>query len=197
MPSVTVTASDSGSGVPDGTTVGLDVDLNNDGDFADAGEANYMISPLTGGSATFRVVPAAGRRDIPIPCPGQGWGLQRGCVHPWRDCGRHDSADGCGDTPSLAGGTLAAGTASIQVQFSEPVLGGDTAANYQFQSLGRDGLLGTVDDAIITLSPNYAGTTATLSFDALPESVYRLTVRDTITDVAGNRLDGNGTAGGA
>ena len=44
---------------------------------------------------------------------------------------------------------------------------------------------------------NYTGTTATLSFPALPESVYRLTVHDTVTDAVGNQLDGdrNGTPG--
>jgi hypothetical protein len=197
MPSVTVTASDSGSGVPDGTTVGLDVDLNNDGDFADAGEANYMISPLTGGSATFRVFPPLAEGTYRFRARVRDGAFNEGAFTLGGIVVDTTPPTVAATAPSLAGGTLAAGTASIQVQFSEPVLGGDTAANYQFQSLGRDGLLGTVDDAIITLSPNYAGTTATLSFDALPESVYRLTVRDTITDVAGNRLDGNGTAGGA
>jgi hypothetical protein len=101
-------------------------------------------------------------------------------------------------SPSLAGGTLAAGTTSLAVTFSEPVVGGDLAANYQLQGLGPDALLGTADDTIISLSPAYAGNTATLTFAALPASVYRLTVRDTITDAAGNKLDGdaNGTAGG-
>ena len=113
------------------------------------------------------------------------------------------AADGAPPTvtatsPSLAGGTLAAGTTSLSVTFSEPVVGGDLAANYQLQGLGPDALLGTADDTIVSLSPAYAGNTATLTFAALPASVYRLTVRDTITDAAGNQLDGdaNGTAGG-
>ena len=47
-------------------------------------------------------------------------------------------------------------------------------------------------------SVTYSGTTATLTFPALPENVYRLTVLDTITDSSGNKLDGNddGVAGG-
>jgi len=57
-PSVTVTATDSGSGVPDGTTVYLDVDLNNDGDFADSGETGYALSSLVSGAAMFDVSPA-------------------------------------------------------------------------------------------------------------------------------------------
>ena len=60
---MTVTATDGVSGVPDGTEVRLDVDLNNDGDFVDPGEASYTVSSLTGGSTTFVVQPdlAAGR----------------------------------------------------------------------------------------------------------------------------------------
>ena len=104
-----------------------------------------------------------------------------------------------GTTPSFAtSGTLAAGTTSLQISFSAPVLGGGTAGNYQLQSLGSDALLGTGDDTIVSLAAAYAGNTATLSFAALPESVYRLTVRATIANVAGTALDGddNGTAGG-
>ena len=104
-----------------------------------------------------------------------------------------------GTTPSFAtSGTLYTGTTWLQVNFSEPVVGGGTVGNYQLQSLGADGLLGTPDDAIVALSASYAGTTATLTFSALPESVYRLTVRDAITDAASNLLDGDGdgTAGG-
>jgi hypothetical protein len=80
-------------------------------------------------------------------------------------------------SPSLAAGSLGAGVTSLSVTFSEPVVGGDVLTNYQLQSLGPDALLGTADDTIISLSPTYAGNTATLSFAALPESVYRLTVR--------------------
>ena len=34
------------------------MDLNNDGDFTDTGEADYATSTLSGGSATFDVAPA-------------------------------------------------------------------------------------------------------------------------------------------
>jgi hypothetical protein len=104
-----------------------------------------------------------------------------------------------GTTPSFAtSGTLGAGATSLQVRFSEPVVGADLAANYQLQSLGADALLGTVDDTLLTLSASYAGTTATLTFSALPESVYRLAVHAAIADAAGNALDGDGdsTVGG-
>jgi hypothetical protein len=104
-----------------------------------------------------------------------------------------------GTTPSFAtGGTLDAGTSSLTIEFSEAVFGGDTVSNYQLQSLGGDALLGTADDTIVPLSVNYVGTAATLTFPSLLENVYRVTVRDAITDAAGNGLDGdgNGAAGG-
>lgn len=105
-----------------------------------------------------------------------------------------------GTTPSFAGGgTLDAGTMFLMVEFSEPVLGGDSAANYELRAMGPDSLLGTSDDLILPLTVSYAGTTATLDFAPLPESVSRLTVRDDITDGSGNALDGdgNGTPGGS
>jgi hypothetical protein len=95
-------------------------------------------------------------------------------------------------TPVLTGGTLDAGTSALAITFSEAVTGGGTAANYQLQSAGPDGLLGTADDVIVPLTVSYSGTMATLGFPALPGDVYRLTVHDTLTDAAGNKLDGNG-----
>ena len=52
---------------------------------------------------------------------------------------------------------------------------------------------------ITITSASVSGNTATLNFAGLPEDVYRLIVKDTITDVAGNSLDGdaNRTVGGA
>ena len=100
-----------------------------------------------------------------------------------------------GTTPSLTGGTLAAGTTSLQVQFNKPVVGADQASNYALQSVGPDGLLGTTDDVILPLSASYttATNTATLTFGALPSSIYRLTISDNITDTDGHQLDGAGT----
>ena len=101
--------------------------------------------------------------------------------------------------PPLAGpAVVVGGTTSIVVGFAHPVIGGDVADNYELRSVGADGLLGTADDPIIPHTVIYTGTTATLSFAPLPESVYRLTVKDTITDSDGNPLDGDGdgTAGG-
>ena len=103
-----------------------------------------------------------------------------------------------GTVPSLAGGILPGGTTAIQVQFSETVSGASVAANYQLQTPGLDGLLGTSDDVTIAISAVYSGTKATLSFATLTANSYRLTVRDAITDATGNKLDGdgNGAAGG-
>jgi hypothetical protein len=90
--------------------------------------------------------------------------------------------------PDLTPGTLAAGTTSLQVNYSEAVVGAATASNYELRSQGPDGLLGTADDPILTITPSYSGTTATLNFAALPVGVYRLTVKSAITDTSGNAL---------
>jgi hypothetical protein len=57
-PTATVTATDAGLGAPDGTLVYLDVDLNDDGDFTDAGELGLATGTLTDGSATLTVTSA-------------------------------------------------------------------------------------------------------------------------------------------
>ncbi len=101
-------------------------------------------------------------------------------------------------TPNVSSGTLTAGSIALQVQFSEPVLGAGLAGNYQLQSAGPDGLLGTADDVIVPLTASYSGTTATVTFAPLAAGSYRLTVKDNITDALGNKLDGdsNGVASG-
>ena len=66
-PLATVTASDTGSGVPDGTAVALDVDLNNDGDFSDTGETDYTPSALVSGTTTFAVTPALAEGTYHFP----------------------------------------------------------------------------------------------------------------------------------
>lgn len=100
-------------------------------------------------------------------------------------------------SPSVVGGTLPEGATSIQITFSEPVLGGDLAANYQLRGLGPDALLGTQDDVMVPVNVSYAGNVATLGFSALDASVYRLTTRDAITNTFGVALDGDrdGNAG--
>ena len=87
---------------------------------------------------------------------------------------------------------LANGATTLAINFSKVVVGAGTTSNYELQSVGPDGLLGTADDVIVPLSAGYSGTTATLTFAALPQSVYRLTVSDAITDSGGTQLDGNG-----
>ncbi len=79
--------------------------------------------------------------------------------------------------------------------------GAELISNYELRRAGADGLLGNSDDPIIPItSVTYATgiNTATLNFAGLVEDVYRLTVKDTILDPAGNALDGdaNGTAAG-
>ena len=102
-------------------------------------------------------------------------------------------------TSFVSSGTLAAGATSLTVTFSKPVTGADLESNYELRRAGADGLLGNADDQLITIaSASMSGNTATLTFASLAEDVYRLIVKDTITDVAGNGLDGdtNGTLSG-
>ncbi len=96
-----------------------------------------------------------------------------------------------GTTPSLATGKVGVGATTLALTFNQAVTGAGDVANYELRSLGTDGLLGTSDDAIVPLSASYSGTTATLTFPALAENVYRLTVRDAIIDTFGVNLDGN------
>jgi len=55
-PLVTVQVADDHP-IPDGTPVALDVDLNGDGDFDDAGESGHTTASLTAGEATFAIAP--------------------------------------------------------------------------------------------------------------------------------------------
>jgi hypothetical protein len=51
-PDVVVSVTDTGAGILEGEPVVIDVDLNNDGDYADIGELNYALGTLSFGSAT-------------------------------------------------------------------------------------------------------------------------------------------------
>ncbi len=54
-PSVTVTATEAGSNMPNGTKVYVDVDLNDDGTFTDPGDTGYATGTLTNGAVTFNL----------------------------------------------------------------------------------------------------------------------------------------------
>ena len=54
-PTLTVSATESGSNMPNGTTVYLNVDLNGDGDFTDPGDSGYASTTLTNGAGTFTI----------------------------------------------------------------------------------------------------------------------------------------------
>jgi uncharacterized delta-60 repeat protein len=96
-------------------------------------------------------------------------------------------------TSFVSSGTLDAGTTSLTVTFSEPVVGANIASNYQLQKSGSDGLLLNTNSTITPTSVVLTGNTATLNFGTpFVEDVYRLTVSDQITDVSGNRLKGEG-----
>jgi uncharacterized delta-60 repeat protein len=95
-------------------------------------------------------------------------------------------------TVSAGVGTLAAGSDNFSLTFSEPVNGADQIANYALQNIGADGLLGTSDDVAVPFAVAYAEATARFSVAGLAAGVYRLTVRDALTDSGGRRFDGDG-----
>jgi RHS repeat-associated protein len=64
-PSIVVTASDL-NGLPDGTTVTVDVDLNNNGSFSDPSETGYTSGTLTGGAATIVLPALPGTGTYPV-----------------------------------------------------------------------------------------------------------------------------------
>lgn len=61
-PEITVSVTDPDGPIANGTTVSLDLDRNNDGDFSDPGETNAALGTATGGSATISISPALPNR---------------------------------------------------------------------------------------------------------------------------------------
>lgn len=98
-----------------------------------------------------------------------------------------------------ASGTVPTNSNSLTVTFNEPILGANLPSSYQLRRAGSDGLLLVGDTATEPDSVSISGTAVTLHF-AIPlvEDIYRLTVKDSITDAFGNLLDGDGdgTSGG-
>lgn len=102
-----------------------------------------------------------------------------------------------------AGGALTALPSSITIDL-RGVLKASTLASSSFElrNAGADGLFNTTDDLLVpvTLQTNYRiGTNRVqLGLGAGTNGLYRLTVRDTITDPFDSALDGdnNGTPGG-
>ena len=104
------------------------------------------------------------------------------------------------------GGSTALAFSSVQVSFSESLDGisARSPANYELLFAGADGLLDTLDDMELGLTPAYSfpETDLTLQFNGgvLADGLYRLRLSGTLAifDTAGNALDGdaNGTAGG-
>ena len=99
-----------------------------------------------------------------------------------------------GVSPVLTGGAQVAGITQIILSMSGTVLGASDAASYELRGAGADRLLGTDDDVVVPLNVYYSGegATVTLTFAPLKADSYRLTVHDTVTDLHGNKLDGNG-----
>ncbi|MFO1000538.1 MAG: LamG-like jellyroll fold domain-containing protein [Planctomycetaceae bacterium] len=96
-------------------------------------------------------------------------------------------------TSFLSSGTLAVGSTTLAVTFSEPVTGADLPGNYELRRAGTDGLLLSSDVPTNPTNVSVVGNVATLTFPEMAEDTWRLNVRDSISDAAGNGLDGNGS----
>ncbi|HUP78871.1 MAG TPA: hypothetical protein VM260_09970, partial [Pirellula sp.] len=99
----------------------------------------------------------------------------------------------------LPTGIMATSQSTITVTFSEPVLNATNVSNYELRRAGDDGLLVNSDAVIYPVNVTLKDKVATLTLaTSLVEDIYRLTVKDAITDVLGNALDGdaNGVAMG-
>ena len=90
--------------------------------------------------------------------------------------------------------TVSTQTSQVGIFFSETVIGAGNTSNYQLQSVGPDGLLGTADDVIWPLSVSVSGTIAFLTLPELSEGIYRLTVHDSITTSTASRSTATATA---
>ena len=97
-------------------------------------------------------------------------------------------------SPTIDHGLIGRGNTAIEIDFSEQLVGANFPENFELLSSGADGILGNEDDWSIPLMAtfHFGAFKTTLSFDALPEGLYRLTIRDVVSDMVGNRLDGDG-----
>ena len=99
-------------------------------------------------------------------------------------------------------GTTTAVVDRLTVTLSEDLNASTVAASaFDLREAGPDGVFGTADDVVYSLTPDPAYTTgATVSLDIqggpLPSGTYRFTATPTLTDRAGNALDGNGDGTG-
>ncbi|MFK7818348.1 MAG: hypothetical protein AB8G99_06505, partial [Planctomycetaceae bacterium] len=101
--------------------------------------------------------------------------------------------------PSVTDSILPTGTDDLVIQLSDDADATSGTTPFELRSVGPDGLLGNIDDEVIPItSATYSGADVTLQFAELPESVYRLTIFDSLLDDSGEALDGNsdGSAGG-
>ena len=101
-----------------------------------------------------------------------------------------------GSTPDFSAGVLREGQTELALQFSQPIDLGNSLI--ELRNLGTNGLLGDGDDTVIPVSTSVDESSLLLTFTPLPESIYRLTVPDTITSMNGDAIDGDddGEAGG-
>ena len=101
------------------------------------------------------------------------------------------------DFPSIDGSVLS--NLHITVRYDSEVVGADAVNNYLLRWASADGVLTAGDPEIHPDRVELNGRNADLYFSGgFTSDLYRLTVRDAITDLSGNKLDGDqdGVRGG-
>jgi hypothetical protein len=183
-PSVIVTCTDTRA-----LSVALDVDLNNDGDFVDLGESNYVPSSMTAGNVTFDVNPALAQGT---------YRLQARVTDPTGNTGTSEVVTLTVDTtaPTEDIGDIApdprnAAVGAVTINFSEPVSGvGDGGMVGNDFTLTRNGTSVAISTLAVTqVTP--AQYTINLSSVSGSAGTYVLTLvaaNSEVQDLAGNAL---------
>ena len=86
---------------------------------------------------------------------------------------------------------ILAGLRAITFRHDEPLVGREVEGSVTLLTAGGDERLGTGDDLFIPIGLSDSDTSTRVSFDGLQAGTYRLRFSSSITDVAGNALDGN------
>lgn len=188
MPSVTVSATDNDV-LSDGTTVLLDVDLNNDGDFLDALEVGYTTSSLVGGAATFDIGPSLAEGDYSLqarlndPTGNEG----TSAVEP---LSVDVTAPSVQSIVRADANPTTAASVDFTVTFGEDVIGVDLG-DFTLSTTGVTGA------GITSLSGSGASYTVAVDTGS-GDGRIRLDLldNDSIADTAGNLLGGTGSGNG-
>ncbi len=189
------------------------IDFDGNGSWADAGEQVFTGEPLSAGVNNLVYAVPAGALPNPLVARfrvSSAGGLSFDGAAADGEVEDHlvvtdsepPTVTALDTVPATGGGldeceAVRARLRDVVVTFSEPVLGLEDPANYRLARPGANGVFdtfdcaGSGDDELEAAdSVGDANPVATVRFGAVPDGRYKLVVCDTITDLAGNPLDG-------